>query len=63
MVKGVLKACRNCSTITEDDTCPRCGNETSKDWQGYVIVVDHAHSEIAKKMGVAKNGKYALRVR
>lgn len=63
LAQKILKACRNCSFFTEEDRCPRCGNETSRDWQGYVVIVDHARSEIAKKMGVTKNGKYALRVR
>lgn len=63
MVQKVAKACRHCSFISEEDKCPRCGNETSKDWQGYVVIVDHPHSDIAKKMGITQNGKYALRVR
>jgi len=63
MAQKVPRACRHCSFISEDDKCPRCGNETSKDWQGYVVVVDHAHSDIAKKMAITSNGKYALRVR
>lgn len=58
-----LYACKNCQFITEEDTCPRCGGETSKDWQGYVIIVDHTKSEIAKKMNIHANGRYALRVR
>lgn len=57
------KACKECSFITDEDVCPRCGGETSRDWQGYVIIVDHTKSEIAKKMGVEANGRYALRVR
>ncbi|MFQ5838883.1 MAG: transcription elongation factor subunit Spt4 [Thermoplasmata archaeon] len=59
----VYKACKVCSFISEEDTCPRCGGKTSKDWQGYVIIVDHTKSEIAKKMGINANGRYALRVR
>lgn len=59
----ILKACKECSTITEEDVCPRCGGQTSKDWQGYVVIVDHTKSEIAQKMGVNVNGRYALRVR
>jgi DNA-directed RNA polymerase subunit E" len=49
--------------VTDEDKCPLCGGETSKDWQGYVIIVDHPRSEIAKKMGIHVNGKFALRVR
>ncbi len=63
MVSKNPKACSHCSFITDEDKCPRCGNETSKDWQGYVVVIDARKSEIAKRMGVDKNGKYALRVR
>ncbi len=63
MVVKTPKACRNCSFITNEDKCPRCGEETSKDWQGYVIILDHEKSEIAKKLNVHVNGKYALRVR
>ncbi len=63
MVVKIPKACKNCSAVTDEDKCPLCGGETSKDWQGYVIIVDHPKSEIAKKMNLHANGKYALRVR
>ena len=59
----VLKACKHCSFITEEDVCPLCGNPTSKEWQGYVIILDHTKSEIAKRMHINVNGKFALRVR
>jgi DNA-directed RNA polymerase subunit E" len=59
----LLKACKHCSFITEEDVCPLCGNQTSKDWQGYVIIIDHSKSEIAKRMGINVNGKFALKVR
>ncbi|HUV25140.1 MAG TPA: transcription elongation factor subunit Spt4 [Methanomassiliicoccales archaeon] len=57
------KACKHCSFITEEDNCPLCNNVTSKDWTGYVIIVDHNKSEIAKRMDIHVNGKFALRVR
>lgn len=59
----ILKACKHCSFITEEDVCPLCGNQTSKEWQGYVIIVDHTKSEIATRMGINVNGKFALKVR
>lgn len=59
----VLKACKHCSFITEEDVCPLCGNPTSKEWQGYVIILDHTKSEIANRMHINVNGKFALRVR
>ncbi len=63
MVGPVLKACKKCSRITEDDVCPICNEPTSREWQGYVIITDHTKSEIAKRMNITENGKYALRVR
>ncbi|HKZ47409.1 MAG TPA: transcription elongation factor subunit Spt4 [Thermoplasmata archaeon] len=56
-------ACTRCTFISHKLKCPLCGNDTSKDWQGYVVVIDHTKSEIAKKMGINVNGKFALRVR
>ena len=63
MAGPVYKACKQCSFISEEDVCPRCGGQTSKEWQGYLVIVDHEKSDIAKKMGITTNGKYALRVR
>lgn len=59
----ILKACKVCTFISEEDVCPRCGGQTSRDWQGYVFIVDHTKSEIARKMEIKANGRYALRVR
>ena len=63
MVGPVLKACKSCSFVSEDDVCPRCGGQTSKDWQGFLVVTDFEKSEIAKKMGITSNGRFALKVR
>ncbi len=57
------KACKKCSLVTEEDKCPQCGGETSKEWQGYVVILDHTKSEIARRMSIHVNGKFALRVR
>ncbi len=59
----VQKACRQCSFISKEDVCPRCGGQTSKEWQGYLTVLDFEKSELAKKMGISANGEYALKVR
>ncbi len=58
-----LKACKVCRLITEEDKCSKCGDKTSREWQGYLIMVDHSRSEIAKKVGINADGKYALKVR
>ena len=58
-----LRACKNCRTITDLNKCPRCGGETSREWQGYLVVIDPEKSEIARKMGIRESGRYALRVK
>ena len=58
-----MRACKKCSMISDGESCPNCGGEMSKEWQGYVIIIDHTKSEIAKKMGITANGKFALKVR
>ncbi len=57
------KACENCSYLTEEKECPLCGGKTVNEWQGYLVILDHEHSEIAKKMNIHANGKFALKVR
>lgn len=58
-----LKACKNCNYMTEENECPLCGSEVAREWQGYLIIIDHRHSQIASKMGIETNGKFALKVR
>ena len=58
-----LKACKKCRYLTSEKICPICGGETSREWQGYLVIVDHTKSEIARKMGIENNGRYALKVR
>ena len=59
----IEKACKRCSFITEEDKCSMCAGDPSKEWQGYVVILDHTKSEIARRMGIHVNGKFALRVR
>jgi transcription elongation factor SPT4 len=60
-----MKACKQCHLITETEVCPRpgCGGELSRDWQGYVVILDYSRSVIAEKMNITFNGSYALKVR
>lgn len=60
---STLRACKVCRKITEEDKCSICGDKTSREWQGYLIMVNHTRSEIGKKVGIDANGKYALKVR
>lgn len=58
------KACRTCRKVVEEgNKCPNCGGDTfTTFWRGYVVIKDPENSEIAKKMGIKKPGKYALRL-
>ena len=59
------KACRECHRIIETgkSVC-KCGsNSISTDWSGYVVIIDAEGSEIAKRLGYKREGKYALKVR
>jgi DNA-directed RNA polymerase subunit E" len=58
------KACRNCRFIVEEgDKCPNCGEEGfTTFWRGYVVIINPEESEIAKKMGITRRGKFALRL-
>ncbi len=66
-----LVACKNCKMLHDGEklkasgqnTCSQCGGALTKEWQGYLAIVDFEKSEIAKTMGISKNGKYALKVR
>ncbi|MDI6856154.1 MAG: transcription elongation factor subunit Spt4 [Candidatus Thermoplasmatota archaeon] len=58
-----MKACKNCHTLTDQELCPNCGGALSREWHGYLIVLDARRSEIAKKMNVIKEGKFALKVK
>ena len=57
-------ACKECHMILEENNCLRCPDaEISREWQGFVEVLDPENSRIAKEMGIMTPGKYALRVR
>ena len=44
--------------------CPICGSSAlSKDWSGYVVIIDPKGSIIAEKLGITLPGSYALKVR
>ena len=43
-------ACKECHLILDEKTCPRCPEaEVSREWQGYVEILDPESSDIAKK--------------
>ena len=65
MAKIVYKACRKCRYLVDikADKCPNCGSEEfTKLWRGYIIVVDPANSQVAKKIDAKIPGLYAIKV-
>ena len=58
------KVCKNCRLFVDGDECPLCkANQFSQSWQGRIAVVNVSKSEIAKKMGIAADGEYAIKLR
>ncbi len=57
-------ACKHCRFVNVDtEVCTNCGStELTKEWYGYVIIVNPGKSEIAKRLGIDRPGKYALQV-
>ncbi|MBO3804225.1 MAG: DNA-directed RNA polymerase, subunit E'' [Candidatus Brockarchaeota archaeon] len=60
----VEKACTKCHLLTTENVCPNCKTSSfSTDWSGVALVMDVERSEIAKRLGVKKKGRYAIKVR
>ncbi|MFQ6054246.1 MAG: transcription elongation factor subunit Spt4 [Candidatus Bathyarchaeia archaeon] len=58
------KACRTCKVITEGNVCPICRNtDLSDDYSGLIIILNPGGSQLAQKMEITKEGRYALKVR
>ncbi|MCY3410321.1 MAG: hypothetical protein INQ03_01680 [Candidatus Heimdallarchaeota archaeon] len=62
-----MRACRHCRLIETDkknNQCVGCqSHDLSEDFSGIVIIINYEKSEIAERMGITRNGKYAVKVR
>ncbi|MEK6849422.1 MAG: transcription elongation factor subunit Spt4 [Nanoarchaeota archaeon] len=57
------KACRRCKVFVDGDECPNCkSNQFVLNWKGRMTFTDAKKSDIAKKVGVAVDGEYAIKV-
>lgn len=55
------KACVKCKRIYDStEVCTECKEKLSQSWKGLIIIVDPENSEIAKNLGIKKQGKYAI---
>ncbi|MCL2459841.1 MAG: DNA-directed RNA polymerase, subunit E'' [Euryarchaeota archaeon] len=62
--KGVAKVCRDCHRVVDGDSCSMCGTANlTADWAGYLVIIDPATSDVAKRMNITVPGRYALKVR
>ncbi|MEN6610391.1 MAG: transcription elongation factor subunit Spt4 [Methanoregulaceae archaeon] len=62
--KKLVNVCRECHRVVDGESCAVCGSSNvSTDWSGYLVIIDPAHSEVAKKMNIDLPGRYALKVR
>jgi DNA-directed RNA polymerase subunit E" len=58
------RACRACKIITEEHACPICrSTDLSDDYSGLLIILDPEGSQLAQKMEITREGRYALRIR
>jgi len=58
------RACRTCKIITEENACPICrSTDLSDDFSGLLIILDPENSQLAEKIDLKEEGKYALRIR
>jgi DNA-directed RNA polymerase subunit E" len=49
--------------LSSKDRCPSCGNPTSDNWSGLLIITDPEESELARELNIQIPGEYCLRVR
>ena len=57
------KACKQCKYFIEKDECANCkGTQSVTNWKGRIYVVDVDNSGIGKKIGIGKEGEYAIKV-
>jgi DNA-directed RNA polymerase subunit E" len=58
------RACRTCKIITDENACPICrGTDLSDDYSGLLVIIDPEGSQLAEKMDLKQEGRYALRIR
>jgi len=58
------KVCKRCKLFVDGGECPYCKeNQFTTSWNGRITFLDVSKSMIAQKMGVDKEGEFALKVR
>ena len=58
-----MKACTVCKMLSSKERCPACGNPTSDNLSGLLIITDPEESVLARELNIQIPGEYCLRVR
>ena len=57
------KACKSCKIFVDENECPTCkSTQFALNWKGRLTILNAAKSGIAKKIGIAESGEYAIKV-
>ncbi|MBT4823988.1 DNA-directed RNA polymerase subunit E'' [Candidatus Woesearchaeota archaeon] len=58
------KVCKRCKLFVNESECPECKTSSfSTNWQGRLFIADPEKSFIAKQVGIAQKGEYAIKVK
>jgi len=56
------KVCKQCRRFTDGQTCENCGSSLfTTAWHGRLHIIQTDKSAISQKIGVEKNGEYAVK--
>ncbi len=56
------RVCKNCGFLTTEDKCEKCGsNNFIEKYKGKIAIFDAKRSELANKLGIETNGRFALK--
>lgn len=56
------KVCKQCRKFTEGQTCENCGSSSfTTAWHGRLHIIQQDKSVISEKIGIEKNGEYAIK--
>lgn len=57
------QACKKCKALFDGGACPVCKSEQlAMSWKGRMFILNANKSDIAKKIGIAVDGEYAIKV-
>lgn len=56
------KVCKDCGFLSDENKCINCGSNNFLDkYKGKVLILDAEKSDVAKKLNIKSNGKFALK--